>query len=386
MTSAVDWGGKAGLALLMTLSVSAVLEALHLVRGHTADVIGIGVAAWEVWYGYGLRLIPIAVFLGCSTHIIGDMLTDSGCMLAFPLSRQRYHLLPEPLAFTTGTSPELLIVDPLLTAAPPWYSAAGPPTRPSSPRNGWESAELAAPFIDGSRPPAKDPRWAASGARPPEEYEYRAAKTCGMARLKMIMARRGLPIPATMDLVEQAIPWQAYMPQKDRVAGLIYQPFANSAADDYGIAAEVVPQLRLDQLTDLASPHTPVIASVHKWVRWPDRTPPSRGGHLVLVTGAADGLLRLHNPSGIAGVSQRDTLMQGGRLRPVLRPARPHHRASGRCDVPSIRCAAVQLAERAAQHGHPGLGLGGHCAIRARGPHGAIVERCIPLRRAARQN
>jgi hypothetical protein len=29
----------------------------------------------------------------------------------------RYHLLPEPLAFTTGTSPELLIVDPILTAA-----------------------------------------------------------------------------------------------------------------------------------------------------------------------------------------------------------------------------------------------------------------------------
>jgi hypothetical protein len=45
------------------------------------------------------------------------MLTDSGCMLAFPLSRQRFHLLPEPLAFTTGTRPELLIVDPLLTGA-----------------------------------------------------------------------------------------------------------------------------------------------------------------------------------------------------------------------------------------------------------------------------
>ena len=112
-----DWAGKAGLALLMTLSVSAGLEALRIVRGHLADVIGIAVASWEVWFGYGLRLIPLAVFLGCSTHIIGDMLTDSGCMLTFPLSRQRYHLLPEPLAFTTGTGPELLIVDPVLTAA-----------------------------------------------------------------------------------------------------------------------------------------------------------------------------------------------------------------------------------------------------------------------------
>jgi membrane-bound metal-dependent hydrolase YbcI (DUF457 family) len=111
-----DWGGKAGLALLMTLSVAGGLEALHIARGHTADLIGIGVAALEVWYGYGLRLIPLAVLLGCSTHIVGDMLTDSGCMLFFPLSKHRFHLLPEPLAFTTGTRPELLIVDPLLTA------------------------------------------------------------------------------------------------------------------------------------------------------------------------------------------------------------------------------------------------------------------------------
>jgi membrane-bound metal-dependent hydrolase YbcI (DUF457 family) len=75
------------------------------------------VAAAEVWYGYGLSLIPLAVFVGCCTHIIGDMLTDSGCMLLFPLSKHRFHLLPEPFAFTTGTRPELLVVDPLLTAA-----------------------------------------------------------------------------------------------------------------------------------------------------------------------------------------------------------------------------------------------------------------------------
>jgi membrane-bound metal-dependent hydrolase YbcI (DUF457 family) len=112
-----DWAGKAGLALLMTLSVAAALEALHVARGHVADLIGIGVAAWEVWYGYGLRLIPLAVLIGCSTHIIGDMLTDSGCMLGYPASRYRFHLLPEPLAFTTGTSPELLIVDPILSGA-----------------------------------------------------------------------------------------------------------------------------------------------------------------------------------------------------------------------------------------------------------------------------
>ncbi len=112
-----DWAGKAGLALLMTLSVVGALEALRLVRGHAADLIGIATACWAVWYGYGLRLIPLAVLIGCGTHIAGDMLTDSGCMLGFPLSRHRFHLLPEPLAFTTGTRPELLIVDPVLSGA-----------------------------------------------------------------------------------------------------------------------------------------------------------------------------------------------------------------------------------------------------------------------------
>jgi membrane-bound metal-dependent hydrolase YbcI (DUF457 family) len=112
-----DWAGKAGLALLMTLTVSAGLEALHLARGHWSDVLGIAVAAWAVWYGYGLRLIPLAVLVGCCTHIVGDMLTDSGCMLLYPFSRRRFHLLPEPLAFTTGTRPELLFVDPVLTGA-----------------------------------------------------------------------------------------------------------------------------------------------------------------------------------------------------------------------------------------------------------------------------
>src|SRR6204780_5075638 len=84
------WAGKAGLALLMTLSVAAALEALHIARGHVADLIGIAVAAAEVRYGYGLTLIPLATAIGCTAHVVGDMLTDSGCMLAFPLSRHRF--------------------------------------------------------------------------------------------------------------------------------------------------------------------------------------------------------------------------------------------------------------------------------------------------------
>ena len=56
----------------------------------------------------------------------------------------------------------------------------------------WESAALAERFADGSLPLMDDPRWAASGARTPAEYQYWARKVCGLACLKMILAHRGL--------------------------------------------------------------------------------------------------------------------------------------------------------------------------------------------------
>jgi hypothetical protein len=170
----------------------------------------------------------------------------------------------------------------------------------------WESPELVPQFLDGSLSAADDPHWAASGARTPAEYSFWSPRVCGLACLRMILDTRGLPVPPMMQLVERALAWKAYIPDGDQVAGLIYQPFADWVAHDYGITAAVVPDLRLERVCGSASPVAPVIASVHPWIRWPDRTPPQAGGHLVLVTGAADGVLRLHNPSGLPGASQRD--------------------------------------------------------------------------------
>lgn len=112
-----DDAGRAGLALLVALTVAGAAEALHLVRGHAGDVVGIAAAAAVVFYGQGLAWIPLAVALGCATHVAGDSLTESGCMWAWPLSSHRFHLLPGRLAFTTGTRPETLVVDPLLGLA-----------------------------------------------------------------------------------------------------------------------------------------------------------------------------------------------------------------------------------------------------------------------------
>jgi hypothetical protein len=173
----------------------------------------------------------------------------------------------------------------------------------------WESPGLVGHFLDGSLSPEDDPRWADSGARVPAEYGFWSTRACGLACLKMILAARGRQVPPMMRLVDRALAWGAYLPDGLRVIGMIYQPFSDWVRHDYGIAAEVAPDLTLDRLIQAATPRTPVIASVHHSIRWPPAIPPERGGHLVLVTGATADRIRLHNPSGLPGTSQADALM-----------------------------------------------------------------------------
>jgi membrane-bound metal-dependent hydrolase YbcI (DUF457 family) len=108
--------GKIALGLLLTLVIASALRALK-IGGHWADLLAIGEAAAMLWSGYGVAGVPWAIAIGTATHIAGDMLTDEGVPLLWPLSRQHVRLLPEPLAFTTGTRPERWFVAPLLFAA-----------------------------------------------------------------------------------------------------------------------------------------------------------------------------------------------------------------------------------------------------------------------------
>lgn len=110
-----DIGGKIGLTVFLSLIIASALYAIG-VHGHGADVLAIAGAIALTVTGTGLSLIALAVLVGCATHVVGDMLTDQGCPLFYPFSEWHFRLLPKALAFTTGTRPELWVLDPALVA------------------------------------------------------------------------------------------------------------------------------------------------------------------------------------------------------------------------------------------------------------------------------
>ena len=133
---------KIALGLFLALAIAAGLRALR-IAGHLGDVLAIAGAAGIVWSGYGLNLywhwpaswhwipgwaqpglpfVALACALGCATHIIGDMLTEEGCPLAWPFTKFCFKWWPRPLAFRTGTRPELWGVVPALLVVIAWMA------------------------------------------------------------------------------------------------------------------------------------------------------------------------------------------------------------------------------------------------------------------------
>jgi hypothetical protein len=167
------------------------------------------------------------------------------------------------------------------------------------------SADLVEGFVTDVVPLSSDPRWAETGAADVVQYAWWARRMCGMACLRMVLAARGVPAPSLVELAEECARHGGYVRHDDgRVDGLIYAPFARWVAERFGIRAEVRTTLPVDDVRTLVNAGTLVMASVHPWLRWPDREPPSRGGHLVLVVGTTPGALLVHNPSGLPGESQ----------------------------------------------------------------------------------
>lgn len=113
--------GKIGLGLLLVLVLASGLRALK-IGGHFSDLLAIAVAAGMFYTSFGITEVPWAIAIGTATHLVGDMLTNEGIPIAWPLSRFHVRLLPEPFAFTTGTRPERWVVAPALLAALLWLT------------------------------------------------------------------------------------------------------------------------------------------------------------------------------------------------------------------------------------------------------------------------
>lgn len=170
----------------------------------------------------------------------------------------------------------------------------------------WESPDLVAAFLDG-RDAATDPLWAASGARDAAEYARWAEHLCGMACLQMALGALGRPVPPIHDLRRAVQARGGYVEEPDgAIRGLIYAGAVEWLAAQ-GIAARVVLDLDPAGLPGLLADGALLLASVHPWIRWPGREPPSRGGHLVLVFGTdGEGRLRFNNPSGDTPATRQD--------------------------------------------------------------------------------
>ena len=175
----------------------------------------------------------------------------------------------------------------------------------------WETPEMTLSVLaEGSAALLRDPLWRQSGAETVEDYARWAVNVCGMACLKMILAARGELHP-TLALARACTAYGGYVVNEldASIKGLIYAPFVTYVCEHFGLSAETMTGVATESIPGLLADRPFFIASVNSGIRWPERTPPSKGGHLVLVTAASGETLRFHNPSGHDAASQADVTL-----------------------------------------------------------------------------
>ncbi|KUM28580.1 hypothetical protein AU467_34440 [Mesorhizobium loti] len=164
----------------------------------------------------------------------------------------------------------------------------------------WESPSMTLPLLaEGLSALYRDPLWRNSGTDTVEDYARWAVNVCGMACLKMILAVRG-EIHPTLELARACTAYGGYIVNEDdgSIKGLIYEPFVRFVGERFGLLAETMTNVDMAMVPGLLAKWHYFIASVHPGIRWPEREPSSKGGHLVLVTAASPNEIRFHNPSG----------------------------------------------------------------------------------------
>lgn len=164
----------------------------------------------------------------------------------------------------------------------------------------WESRELVEKIITKQTKAEDDPLWQKSGAKDTREYAAWSWSCCGMACFKMILAHKKNKIVPLVTLGKQCLKYGGYkLPLKEH-PGLYYKPFVEFIKKEYGLDGKAVSALTLTEIKQAISDGGYAIVSVTPEIRFPDKQPSKRGGHLVLVFGYDDDrqAVYLHNPSG----------------------------------------------------------------------------------------
>ena len=174
----------------------------------------------------------------------------------------------------------------------------------------WETPDMTlAVLADGAEVALRrDPLWQGSGAASLDEYVVWANNICGMACLKMILASRGEIVP-TIELARRCTGYGGYVVHEGAIKGLIYAPFVTFVKEDFGLQAQVMTNVATADIPAILQRSRFFIASVSSAIRWPERAPPSKGGHLVLVTAVSDEGFRFHNPSGHNSATQANAVL-----------------------------------------------------------------------------
>ncbi len=179
----------------------------------------------------------------------------------------------------------------------------------------WAAPAHARRIVEEQADPCDDPGWTASGFDDPDDYRFWARRICGLACLKSILHYRNLGTPSHAALLGAAVASGSYIRHADgRVDGLLYAPFARWVGAQFDLEVEVLGRHSTDELLSHIGADAMVIASVSAEIRHPTRTNLRQGGHLILVTGAEDTGVWIHNPSGATG-TQADAFVELGDFR-----------------------------------------------------------------------